>query len=267
MKPDSIINISKEVTKFSPEVYKDALKPSFQNVGKALGTVTNLVNTFLTPFELFNESISIKKEKWLKDYEEKVNAIPSDKHCDPNFEIIAPMVDHLKFKITEDTLAEKYAQLLSAASHYDGLTKPLLSFDNVLNQLSPYEVELITQIFANSIEQIYALGSIKEISDTGHRYLCKDIPIIPFKDLQIETITVMISNFERLGLVKIDFSQSMHPDDSYNYITNSPQFLKMKHLYQEERKKTMLSYPDCILEKGVFYLTEFGKSFTETVIR
>ena len=267
MKTDSIIKISKEVAKLSPEICKDALQPSFQNVGKALGTVTDLVNTFLTPFELLNKSVSIKKEKWLKNYKEKVNAIPPDKYCDPNFEIIAPITEHLKFKITEDTLAEKYAQLLSAASHCDCLTKPLLSFDNVLNQLSPYEVEFITQIFANSTQQIYALGSITEITDTGHRYLCKDIPIIPFKKLSIEIITVMISNFERLGLIKIDFNQSMHPDDLYDYITNSPQFLKLKHLYQEERKKTLLSYPDCTLEKGVFYLTEFGKSFTETVIR
>ena len=32
--------------------------------------------------------------------------------------------------------------------------------------------------------------------------------------------------------------------------------------FQEERKKTMLSYPDCTLEKGVFYLLHKLKYFT-----
>ncbi|WP_313155181.1 hypothetical protein [Lacrimispora sp.] len=61
MEADKIIDIVKNVSDISDEVYADVVHPPAQNVGKSLGTVTDLLNTLLTPIELLNKTISLKK--------------------------------------------------------------------------------------------------------------------------------------------------------------------------------------------------------------
>lgn len=266
MNIDPLIDTAKKISDISSTAYEDTVQPSAKNTGKALGTVTDLVNTLLTPIEILNKTIALKKEKFLEDYEKHLNKIPIEKQCVPNFEISAPIIEHLKYKITEDTLREKYAKLLSEASNSDSLAKPLLSFDNVLNQLSPYEIGLLTHLFSKLLLQSYALASIKETTKMGYRYIYKNIPNISFRDLPADTISIMISNFDRLGIVKIDSILYIEPEECYDYITKSSFFLEIQQELQRQRQKTDLFYPDCSIEKGAFYLTEFGKSFVTTII-
>lgn len=267
MNINEAIGTVKKFSDVSPQAYSDVVHPSAENVGKALGTVTGLLNTFLTPIELLNEAITFKKEQFLIDYKNKLESIPDEKICAPNFAVIAPMIDHLKYKITEDELREKYAKLLSEASNCDSLSKPLLSFDNVLDQLSPYEIELLSQLFTLLPEQNYPLASIQVSRELGYTTPYKNIPGIAYKDLPFDTISVMISNFERLGIVNIDYIQYVEPHSRYDYIYNSPLFEQLQKNCKDSRDKTGLPYPECSINKHSFNLTRFGISFFNTVIR
>lgn len=264
---DKIIDATKNVSNIAPQAYSDIVQPPAQNIGKSLATVTALLNTALTPIEIINETVSIQKEKFLDEYKKNLENIPPEKVSPSNFAVIAPMIDHLKFKITENELREKYAKLLSHASNADSLVKPLLSFDNVLDQLSPYEVTLLGQLFSQLPDQNYPLASIKITNDDGWQFPYKNFPGISFNNLPFETISVMISNFKRLGIINIDYYQYVVPvAERYAYVTNSPLFLALKAECDNLRKTTNLPYPECVIEKHSFNLTEFGKSFVTTVI-
>lgn len=177
------------------------------------------------------------------------------------------MIDHLKYKITEDELRKKYAKLLSEASNSDSLVKPLLSFDNVLDQLSPYEIELLSLLFSALPGQRYAIASVKITNALGYNILYDNIPGVGFKNLPFETISIMISNFERLGIVYIDSLQYVEPAaERYAYLEKSPLYLKIQADCLASREQTKLPYPICEIEKHMFSLTEFGKSFVTTVI-
>lgn len=267
MNPNELIDTAKKISDIAPEAYSDIVHPAAQNTGKALGTITGLLNTVLTPLELLNETISAKKECFLNEYKQNLNNIPKEKICPANFAVVAPMIEHLKFKLTEDELRQKYAKLISEASNSDSSMKPLLSFDNVLDQLTPYEIELLSLLFSKLPDQNYPLASIKLTSKVGYSFSHKNIPEITFKELSFETISIMISNFERLGLVNIDYVQYVEPATRYNYINDSPLFHEVQKQCDELRNKTGLPYPVCSIAKHSFNLTEFGKSFVTTVIQ
>jgi hypothetical protein len=267
MEADKIIDIVKNVSDISDEVYADVVQPPAQNVGKSLGTVTDLLNTLLTPIELLNKTISLKKEKFLEEYKKNLKDIPEEKVITPNFSLIGPMIEHLKYKITEDELRKKYAKLISEASNTDGLTKPLLSFENVLDQLSPYEIELLSLLFSALPDQVYPIASIKVSKDVGYNQPYKNIPGVSFKNLPFETASVLISNFERLGIVYIDPLQYVEPaSERYAYLENSLLYQSLQIQCLASREQTNLPYPACEIEKHMFCLTEFGKSFVATVI-
>lgn len=266
MNPNDIIDTAKKISDIAPQAYSDMLHPAAQNTGQALETVTGILNTLLTPIEILNKTIAAKKENFLDEYNQNLNNIPKNKTCPINFAAVGPMLEHLKYKITEDELRQRYAKLISEASNIDSSTKPLLSFDNVLDQLTPYEIELLSSLFSALPDQNYALASIKKTSNLGYSFPYKNISGINFKGLPFQTISIMLSNFERLGLIQIDYMQYVEPASKYDYITYSPLFNKLKKECEESREKTGFHYPECSIEKHSFNLTAFGKSFVTTVI-
>lgn len=261
-----LVDTAKSISDMAPQAYSDIVQPSAQNVGKTLSTVTELLNTLLTPIELLNKTVSIKKEQFLSEYKSNIDSIPKEKFCQANFAIIAPMIEHLKYKITEDELRLKYAKLISEVSNSDSLTKPLLSFDNVLDQLSPYEIELLTLLFAENPYGNYPLASIKKTSQLGYNILYKNMANISFKNFTFDVISIMISNLERVGIIFIDYFQFVEPAKEYDYIQNSDLYIKIKTECEHERNTTNLKYPNCIIDKHMFCLTEFGVSFVQTII-
>ncbi len=256
-----------EISESSPNIYHDLLQPSVQNIGNALGTVTGLLNTLLTPIEKCNEKTRIDKQRFLDEYQSNLKTIPEEKICPPNPALAGPIIEHLKWKISEEELRKKYAKLLSEVSNCDSLVKPLLSFDNVLNQLTPYEVELLSRLFSGFTGQSYALASVIQTADRGYIYLYKNIPDISFKDFTLTTLSVIIANYERLGLIYIDLHQFVEPvQEKYKYIFEHPTILALQKGFREAREQTHLSYPECKILKHAFFLTPFGESFVNTVL-
>lgn len=266
MNINDITKTTQHVTDTFPKIYDDALQPSVQNIGKALGTITNLTNTILAPIELLNEAVAARKDKFLLEYKENLNKIPPENVCEPNLAIAAPIIEHAKYKITETELRKKYAKLLSEASNTNSLNKPLLSFDNVLDQLSPYEIELLALLFAKNPSEYHALASIKISGNNGWSYSHRDIANINFKEFKYDIISTMISNYERLGLIIIDRIQYLNDTHHYDYLTDSPLYKRVQNECDSTRAKTGHSFPKCGIEKGYFYLTPFGESFVTTII-
>ena len=133
-----------------------------------------------------------------------------------------------------------------------------MSFDNVLDQLSPYEIELLTLLFAENPYGNYPLASIKKTSQLGYNILYKNMANISFKNFTSDVISIMISNLERVGIIFIDYFQFVEPAKEYDYVQNSDLYIKISAECEQERNTTNLKYPNCLIDKHMFCLTEFG---------
>lgn len=255
----------------NPVLYSDLAQPSVQNLGKALCTVTNILNTVLTPIEIINETIKIKKEQFISSYEKKLSEIPPEKVCEANQAIIGHITENAKHKITDSELREKYAKLLAASSNSDNLTKPLLSFDAVLDQLSPYESELLRHLFPSvlpsNIGNNLPIADIICYHDLGYTYPYRNLTGIQFKNLSPDDIALMLSNFERLGIILINKQHYTEPvKEKYKFIFESQLLSTLQKNAELERKRTGNDWPRYDIVKGHFTLTSFGASFVKTVI-
>lgn len=255
---DSPINLPDSFNEILHDAYQDIAKPPAQEMGNAFATVAGLLNTVLTPVKLLNSVVKIKADKFVNDYYQKVTSIPAEKRVDPNLAVAGPIVEHLKYKITEDTLRARYLELLSAAANRDNLCKPLISFDNVLNQLTPVEINLLNMLFVPLAKQSYPLAELRVYSQTGYIPLYKNLSNIKFENLDDTQISTILSNFERLGIITIYNTEYVEPKEKqYAYVKNSgPYKLLETQLTNGERLD---------FNAGSFSTTSFGQSFIETI--
>lgn len=137
--------------------------------------------------------------------------------------------------------------------------------------MTPYEVELLHHLFPN----FFPLGQANNLpiadivcyKDIGYIFPFKNLTNIAFKNLGQEIISVMLSNFERLGLIHIDKRNYTEPvEEKYRYIFESEFFISLKKNAEDERNKTGNGWPYYDVNKGYFTLTDLGISFVQTVI-
>lgn len=65
-------NLVAGTPKILEQVYTDLAQPGVIAVGKALGIVLELSNSFLLPLKLTNEVFKVYFAKWLNDYKVKL---------------------------------------------------------------------------------------------------------------------------------------------------------------------------------------------------
>lgn len=243
-------------------VYEDSLQPSAKNVGKALSTVTDLLNTIATPIEILNSAVKIHKERFLRQLEDNISSIPPEKVCTPKPEVIGPALEHLKYKISEDTLRKAYAQLCAKASDSDCLKKPLLSFESVLNVLTPLEIILFRDTFSGGAVGSFPVVEVIAASSPDTQFtLASNISNLKIPNLSTEDISVVLDNFSRLGLIEISYQRKLE-SSAYDFVATSPYITELcatARSYNKSFKRFSFAY-------GSFSLTPFGISFYETII-
>lgn len=259
--PDSAAQVAKDV-------YDDLGHPVSTELGQAGGTVLGLLNTVLTPIRLLNSVSKAKADKFIKDYQEKINSIPEEQYCEPNPAIIGPMIEHAKYKITEDTLREHCLSLMVATSNTDNLCKPLLSFDNILNQLTPIEIKLLKFLFLPTPKQNYPIAYIKSVTNTGFTVIFRNLTDIKFENLSFDNLATILSNYERLGIIKIDMLNHIGDGiDQYKYVKESSIFKELDSYYQLSAAYAPDNPPHLDYEVGSFYATSLGESFITTIFQ
>lgn len=258
------------LSKLAPTIYHDFASPAIQNLGKTLATVTDLLNTVLTPLEITNEVVRHHKERFLKQVAEQYSKIPEEQVCEPEIAIIGPIIENTKYKITQEYLREKYAKLVAAASNLEHCAKPLLSFNSVLDQLSPYETQFLESLFKDGdapLQDIYfPIADIKLHRERGYTYASKNLIPVP-SDFDDSVNALLISSFERLGIINVDKSTYLKPlEENYSYVSESEYFLNLCRIAEKERQCTGNSWPNYEIAPGVLSLTHFGVSFIQTVV-
>ena len=187
-------------------LYKDLAQPGVIQVGKALSTIVNFVNTTLSPLEYANywsQQILRKNmaalRKKLKKYEiDEISSIP--------LEISKPLLDRL-FYISYDELSELFINLLkrSCVKKEAHLAHP--NFVNILSSISPDEARILSYLKGNSLN-IISPYSIIETGHLGTEYDLENESGLFFSDLNDKAnlmfpgnVGLYLTNLSSLGIL------------------------------------------------------------------
>ncbi len=130
----------------APQIYKDLLQPSVQELGENLVTVAKCVAISLAPLEASVWGYAKIKEWLSAKITEKLAHKNPDEIQTPSLLVAGPALFNLTFAAHEVDLREMYANLLATAMDKKHHEKAHPSFVNILQQLSPDEAKIIREL-------------------------------------------------------------------------------------------------------------------------
>lgn len=254
------VEVAKEVGKeLVKQSYGDAFKPAMIQVGRALGTVLELGNTVLVPFEFINARVRVLRANYLYRLQEKMNHIPIDKIVGIIPEIAAPTLQRLEYT-TNDTLINLFINLLTTASNIDTENIAHPSFVNIISNISPDEAKILAYMRSEG-EPICTMHIRVTYNNKSYSDHELDTTIYEANNI-IEapnSMKVYISNLIGLGIIK-----------KFGTPTSHHQYEKLEEILKEDMKKIGRTEQDVshtTLVKGYYGLTEYGNLFLDCCLK
>lgn len=129
------------------EVYRDALQPSFKQVGK-MGE--GLLKFVALPFSFLGMTAEQLEEKYKKFIAEVVNKVPEEKREKPKAVIASPLLDHMKYLFDDEednNLVKLFSELLANAINSDRKDQVHVSYIQTIMQLGSLEAEILEKMY------------------------------------------------------------------------------------------------------------------------
>ncbi|MFW4406939.1 hypothetical protein HMPREF2887_04140 [Streptococcus sp. HMSC071H03] len=210
-----------------------------------------------------NEKRKYDNEKYIESLTEKVEQIPVENIQEPKMSILGPALEASKFYIEEEDIREIFASLLAAS--FDSSKSSLLhhSFVEIIKQLSPLDARNLK--FIAQRKRCPVAKYLLEF-ETGGRSPLKPLIFIPH-DGEIESSldnsmfdfdrnASSITNLERLGLIKVDFTTWLSKEEKYTLLESNPLVTAYKTSYINAKNNEKLH-----VEKGIIDITPLGEDF------
>jgi hypothetical protein len=242
------------------EIYKDLAQPSFQKIGKALGTVFDVPNTILTPLERWNEKSKRKLAVSLKKYEDKLADIPEDEVIPVPNEIGVPVLERLAY--SNEELSELFLNLLRSASSSKLLKNAHPSFVSCIQNLSTDEARILSHLKLRQTiinVRFYLLNK----KTNYQRFISEYVSGLEHEvDLAFpENVPTYFENFIGMGFYKHFTEAKTVNDDEYEALVK-------KYNYDMSGYPNRGDYQDQIFFKHAYYeLTGYGKMFIKACIK
>jgi hypothetical protein len=253
---NNIISATTEVIKVVPQIYNDGLKPSVQEVGKVLVTVTGTLNTLLSPLKLLNATVSYREEEFIKKLHDKTKNIPPERLIEPSLSIVGPALEDLKYSLDEEDIRNLYVNLLSSSMDLATSKNVHRCFIEIIKQLSPVESRFLKFIYPEILNRI-PTGKIRiQMFDGGWLTVLEHFITTSFEDCSPEQMCVYFTNLERLGIISITYATAFIDKKKYILFDDYATFKKYHTRF--------INQPECIdvkYKKGILALTPLGKSF------
>lgn len=241
-------------------IYQDAVQPAAQQIGKGLG---GLLAWMMSPLQKLGIAAEANVEIFKKEYEEKIQNIPSDKLEPPDPIIMGPTIQALTYTVQEETLRGMFVNLLAAASNSDTANSAHPAFVEVIRQMSPTEARLI-KLLGSSLR--HPIAQIIWSNNTGAVTPHEGRVIDPkFTENGAMDAALELDNLERLNLVHTDFSATIINKDKYSGIIGVIEgsidgILLYDHVnYSTYGEK---EFKKCY-QLGTLSLTSFGRTFID----
>lgn len=253
------MSVDKDLANFAKEnagqlvgnLYTDLLQPSIKSIGKALGSVVELVTLFQVPIQYVSEKTRIYYSKRLKEYTQKLEEIPEEKRCEVNPQIGVPIIEKLGYT-TSDEIADLFTNLLTKASSVDTVNLAHPSFVQLIERLSVDEARIIKYLVGK--EYIPSLSVRMIVDDKGsffdlknNKTLIPDLVSLDFPNNE----NIYLHNLVSMGILDISHQHHLIAEELYEplmekYSMGSVEIVGVKRI----------EYP-----KSFYGITDFGKAF------
>ena len=146
------------------DIYDDALKPSTQAIGTALGTVSNCLNMLLAPLYRRQLASKDKTKAFMMSLEEKYEDIPIHDRKEPDLKVVYQIAERLKYNLDDDELCRMFEALLISSMTKGKDVLPV--YVSTVDQMSPKEAKLFKFIYDSSRQLFpgYILFKVKLIT-------------------------------------------------------------------------------------------------------
>lgn len=253
--------VLKEVKELLTLVYKDALQPSVQVIGKSLGTVLEFVSIPFMALQLENEKVKLNFEKRLNEYGEKLNAIPEDKRVEVHPQIGVPIVEKLMYT-TSDEIADMFTTLLASASNNDAVNTAHPAFISMIERMSADEASIL--YYLKDKEDIpYCDINAYSNQNFGYNTLYEHITMIE-DDVDLiypKNTSAYLANFVSLGILQ---------DEKVVYKIDKTEYNRIKKKCNVELLESKLVpkvYKSIKCSESYYQVTPFGKLFIQACIK
>jgi len=241
------------------EIYGDLAKPGVAQVGKALSTIIGLGNTMLWPAQLLNERARIALEANLERYRQKLCEIPTERIVPVPPEVGVPIAEKLSY-VQDSELKELYLNLLAKGSALDTQSQAHPSFVNVINNLSPDEGALLKQLRSVHAQPFVYARFTNPATNHWAEIVEMSFPLLPEIRLAFpQNLVAYISNFEGLGLVRVERNEFVVPESVYEPIEEG-----IRARFKDS--SPLPEYPVLSCKRGRINVTPFGRLFLSACV-
>lgn len=269
MKNNLGIKVDANLTKPINDITSNVILPPAGEISTGITKLLGVVTTFIDNATYkYIENSKYKKEKFLKDLEEKYNKIPCDNIIDPDISILGTTLDALKYNLDKEYIVDLYTNIL--ISDMDNRTKNdvHISYVEMLKQMSKDDLILLEKIYKS--DNFIAIGKGKIVDETGRQLaynFSTPLYIANIKDYLIENVdsfSSSIENLKRLGLIELSFLQTLSNDEFYNEIRkHGKQFFENDFMELKMNEPTI----NFDIDNGMLYITNLGYNLMKVCLR
>ena len=249
------IDVPEQIVDAVAEPTKDLLESPAKSIGEGFGYLFKCV---FNPFKYLSKKQEIKYVSKLTQYQqelqEKIDKIPDDKLCEPNFQTVGTAIEDSKYCIESDELRAMFVNLISKTANSD--TKDIVhpAFSSMIKEMTSLEAEVLTQFKMFSQWPVVEYRIIS--NDGGYNTLQTNVFLYKPEHTvdNIDQIASALSNLNRLGLIEISY---------LSHISDEKSYAKYNEILDSFNKLATHKYT---LQKGVAKTTPLGQQFIKVCI-
>lgn len=254
-------DISKEIVIIGGKAYDDALRPALQSVGGTLGAIVDFLGIATMPLKYWSEKVRLNFVNRIKQYKDKLDAIPVAKRCEVLPEIGIPALQALPYT-TNDDVADLFTNLLTNASDVDMVQFAHPSFTEMIKRLSPDEARIVKYLKG---KDFVCYSNVKGYSKSGQGFnmIFSHVSLIT-NDVQLifpNNENAYMSNLLSLGI--LSDQNTLHKVDQTDYLK-----IKEKIGFEELQQQLVPGVFKKLEQVNHFYeITDFGKLFINACVK
>jgi hypothetical protein len=258
---DAVIGEIVKATADNPDI-----KATAGNLGKAALTVSKTINNALLPLAAvnyaFDKARKYFEERFQKELSEKTDEIPEEQLVEPKASIAGPTLQGLAFAHEEPNLKDMYLSLLATSMDGRNSDNAHPAFVEIIKQLDSEEARLLkTMLQFRGYLPIIEIR-VSQRGQTSWNVLETHLMNLineNTKEPEINPkVSSMVTNWQRLGLVAVDYTQHLVDDKNYEWVEKRPEYQKFKE--ERENDEHNVSYA-----KGTIIRTPLGIQFGRAV--
>jgi hypothetical protein len=237
-----------------------------QELGKAALTVAKCINNALLPIAAVNFGFAKARayfaDKFEHDMAEQAAAIPPEHLVEPKASIAGPALQGLAFSHDEPPLKAMYLNLLASAMNTVTSESAHPAFAEIIKQLTAEEAALLRYVLPNVVGLPIVEVRLTESDGGGytlvHRHLTNHCDADKGTPIERPQLPAMIVNWERLGLVAVQYGVYFQGAEAYDWVEKRPEIKRYRAEKENETHKINV-------ERGVLSATPLGSLFATAV--